>query len=63
MGKALLLALTIAFLLFLKAVDLLTPVNLVLFAAFLVLLVLYFRPAQQHRRPEGLDKQPGVDIK
>jgi len=44
MGKALLLSLVISFILFLRAVDLLTPINLILFTIFLGLLILYFRP-------------------
>ena len=44
MGKALLISLAISFILFLRAVDLLTTINLVLFVIFLGLLILYFRP-------------------
>jgi hypothetical protein len=41
--RSLLVALSIAFLLFLKATSLLTPLNLILFAIFLILLGLYLR--------------------
>lgn len=42
-NRSLLAALTISFLLFLKAVNLLSPLNLGLFLVFLVLLGLYLR--------------------
>lgn len=40
-GRAFLIAVAVAFVLFLKTVDLLSPVNLVLLAVFLLLLGLY----------------------
>ncbi len=40
-GRAFLTAIAVAFVLFLKSVDLLSPVNLVLLAVFLLLLGLY----------------------
>lgn len=41
--NSLIIPLSISFLIFLKAVDLLSPLNLILFAVFLVLLGLYLR--------------------
>lgn len=48
---ALLLSIGVSFLLFLRAVDLLTPVNLVLLLAFLALLGIYFRNPKQQKEP------------
>lgn len=54
--SALILSIGASFLVFLKAVDLLTPINLVLLSIFLILLSFYFRNPKQER-PTG-DAQP-----
>lgn len=49
--SALILSIGASFLIFLKAVDLLTPINLVLLTAFLVLLGFYFRNPKEEKEP------------